>query len=146
MTEKAYCGLTVEDLPFGVEPPAGMPLSAAVEPVFETIPRSLDGMAPGPILGAFLSSVKVSKLSGHDQIVVLRAHQKMASFYQAATYRDMAARPPFKGDKRGAMRRVRGITRSQRHPRGRLQSSKSRECVLYRGSPCIGTASLCRPP
>ena len=48
-------------------------------------------MAPGPILGAFLSSLDVTRLSGYDQIVVLRAHQKMASHYQAAIYRDMAA-------------------------------------------------------
>jgi hypothetical protein len=81
----------MEDLPFGIEPRAGMPLSASVEPECETIPFRLDDMAPGPILGVFLSSVDVSKLSGHDQIVVLRTHQRMASYYQAATYQDMAA-------------------------------------------------------
>ena len=81
----------MEDLPFGIEPRAGMPLSASVEPECETIPIRLDDMAPGPILGVFLSAVDVSKLSGHDQIVVLRTHQRMASYYQAATYQDMAA-------------------------------------------------------
>jgi hypothetical protein len=91
MTERAHSGLTVEDLPFGVEPPAGMPVSAVAKAVFEAVPARLDAMAPGPVMGAFLASVDVSKLSGFDQIVVLRAHQKMASFYQAATYQDMAA-------------------------------------------------------
>jgi hypothetical protein len=91
MTERAYFGLTAEDLPFGVEPPVGMPVSAAIEPRYDGIPARLDDMSPGPVMGAFLASLDVSKLSGHDQIVVLRAHQKMASFYQAATYQDMAA-------------------------------------------------------
>ena len=91
MSERAYFGLTVEDLPFGVEPPVGMPSSAVAESVYDGIPARLDDMSPGPILGAFLASLEVDKLSGHDQIVVLRAHQKMASYYQAATYQDMAA-------------------------------------------------------
>jgi len=91
MTERAYFGLTAEDLPFGVEPPAGMPVSAAIEPTYDGIPSRLGEMSPGPVMGAFLASLDVSKLSGHDQIVVLRAHQKMASYYQAATYQDMAA-------------------------------------------------------
>jgi hypothetical protein len=91
MSERAYVGLTAEDLPFGVAPPAGMPASAVTEAAYETIPARLDAMAPGPVMGAFLASVDVSRLSGYDQIVVLRAHQKMASFYQAATYQDMAA-------------------------------------------------------
>jgi len=91
MTEKAYSGLTVEDLPFGVEPPVGMPTLAAVEPVYDGIPARLDAMVPGPVMGAFLASIDVTKLSGFDQIVVLRAHQRMASYYQAATYQDMAA-------------------------------------------------------
>ena len=68
-----------------------MPLSAAVVPVYDAIPGRLDEMSPGPVMGAFLASVDVSKLSGYDQIVVLRAHQRMASYYQAATYQDMAA-------------------------------------------------------
>jgi hypothetical protein len=90
MTERAYFGLTAEDLPFGVEPPAGMPTSAAVVPSYDGIPVRLDDMAPGPILGAFLASLEVSKLSGHDQIVVLRAHQRMASPFQGGQTRSPA--------------------------------------------------------
>jgi hypothetical protein len=91
MTQEAYSGLTAEDLPFGVEPPVGMPASVVIEPRYDGIPWRLDDMAPGPILGAFLASLDVSKLSGYDQIVVLRAHQRMASYYHAAIYQDMAA-------------------------------------------------------
>ena len=45
----------------------------------------------GPVLAAFLSSIEVGGLSGHDRIVVLRAHQRMASHYAARVYEDMAA-------------------------------------------------------
>jgi hypothetical protein len=48
-------------------------------------------MAPGPVLGAYLSSIDVNTVSGYDRVVVLRAHQRMASHYQAHTYTDMAA-------------------------------------------------------
>jgi hypothetical protein len=60
------------------------------EIVTEIIPSRLDGMAPGPVLGAFLSSVDIDGLSGYDRVVVLRAHQRMASHYQAQVYTDMA--------------------------------------------------------
>jgi hypothetical protein len=68
-----------------------MPASSGAVRRYESIPGRLDVMAPGPVLGAFLASVDVSALSGYDQIVVLRAHQKMASYHQAAIYQDMAA-------------------------------------------------------
>lgn len=55
------------------------------------IPPGLDEMEPGPYLGVFLSGIDVTELSGHDRIVVLRAHQRMASHYQAQTYADMAS-------------------------------------------------------
>lgn len=55
------------------------------------IPADLDRMEPGPILGAFLSSIDVSELSGYQRVVVLRAHQRMASHYQAQVYEDIAS-------------------------------------------------------
>ncbi len=51
----------------------------------------LDQVAPGPELAAALATINVSSLSGYDQVVVLRAHQRMASHYAAHTYADMAA-------------------------------------------------------
>ncbi len=56
----------------------------------EQIPPGFDEMTPGPVLGAFLSGVDVDALSGYDRVVVLRAHQRMASHYQARMYTDMA--------------------------------------------------------
>ena len=54
------------------------------------IPAGLDRMEPGPILGVLLSAIDVSRLSGWQRVVVLRAHHKMASHYQAQVYEDMA--------------------------------------------------------
>jgi hypothetical protein len=48
-------------------------------------------MEPGPVLAAFLASIDVSKVSGYDRIVVVKAHQRMASHYAAQTYGGMAA-------------------------------------------------------
>jgi hypothetical protein len=59
--------------------------------VGDGIPPHLDEMAPGPALAAFLSSVDVNTVSGYDRVVMLRAHQRMASHYQAHVYTDMAA-------------------------------------------------------
>jgi hypothetical protein len=60
------------------------------ETTTETVPPGLDKMAPGPVLGAFLSSVDPEALSGYDRVLVLRAHQRMASHYAARVYTDMA--------------------------------------------------------
>jgi len=57
----------------------------------DAIPAGLDTMEPGPILGAVLSSIDVTGVSGFDRIVVLRAHQRMASHYASRVYVDMAA-------------------------------------------------------
>ncbi|VAW09642.1 hypothetical protein MNBD_ACTINO02-757 [hydrothermal vent metagenome] len=55
------------------------------------VPAGMDDMAPGPALAAFLSSIDVRAVSGFDQVTVLRAHQRMASHYQALLYTAMAA-------------------------------------------------------
>lgn len=55
------------------------------------IPPRLDRMRPGPVMAAYLSAIDVNDLSGYDRIVVMRAHQRMASHYQAQVYSDMAA-------------------------------------------------------
>jgi hypothetical protein len=59
--------------------------------VRESVPERLDGMAPGPVLAAFMASVDVDKLSGYDVVSVLRTHQRLVSHFQAAMYRDMMA-------------------------------------------------------
>ena len=53
------------------------------------IPAGLETMEPGPVLAAFLVSVAGEDLSGYDRVVVMEAHQKMASHYAARVYRDM---------------------------------------------------------
>lgn len=54
-------------------------------------PGDLFDREPGPELAAFLSAVDPTQLSGHDQVRVLLAHQKMASHYAAKVYDDIAA-------------------------------------------------------
>ena len=57
----------------------------------DTIPIGLDQMPPGPVLAGFLATIDVTRVSGFDRIVVLRAQQRMASHYSARVYRAMAA-------------------------------------------------------
>ena len=57
----------------------------------EGIPRCLDDLEPGPVLAGFLACIDVTEVSGHDRIVVLRAHQRMAAHYQAQMYQDMVS-------------------------------------------------------
>ncbi len=58
---------------------------------FAVIPDGLDAMPPGPALGQQLAEIDVHRLFGHDQIIVLRAQQRMASHHQARMYETMAA-------------------------------------------------------
>jgi hypothetical protein len=55
------------------------------------VPPDLDMFPPGPALAAFLSAIEVGLLSGHDQVQLLRAHQRLASHHQARLYQDMTA-------------------------------------------------------
>jgi hypothetical protein len=54
------------------------------------ISPGLDEMFSDPVLAAFLSAIDVAAVSRYDRVVVLRAHQRMASHYQAHTYTDMS--------------------------------------------------------
>ncbi len=54
-------------------------------------PDGLDEIVPGMFLAGILSSLSVSELSGHDRVVVLRAQQRMASFYEAQLAETMTA-------------------------------------------------------
>ncbi|MCL1594618.1 MAG: HNH endonuclease [Actinomycetia bacterium] len=76
-------------IPFGEEPVG--PVEVPVEPVFDGVPPGLDAMEPGPVLAGWLSSIDVSEISGLDRVILLRAHQRMASHYHAQMYADMTA-------------------------------------------------------
>ncbi|GMQ85747.1 MAG: HNH endonuclease signature motif containing protein [Acidimicrobiia bacterium] len=58
---------------------------------YETIPAGLDAMEPGATLGVLLSAIDVTNVSPHDRIPVLRALDRMESFYAAHRYQAMAA-------------------------------------------------------
>ena len=51
----------------------------------------LETVAPGPELGALLANIDVTQICGEDQVVVLRAVQRMVSHHTAQLYRAMAA-------------------------------------------------------
>ena len=80
-----------EDLPFGTELPNGVVPRQVQPTTYEGIPSGMADLDPGPVLGALLSSIDVSRVSGHDQVVVLAAHDRMASHHEAGRYRAMAA-------------------------------------------------------
>ena len=65
-----------------------------IERMFDTmkagVPQELAIMEPGSVLAGWLSAIDVRELSGHDRIIVLQAHQRMASHYSAHLYNDMA--------------------------------------------------------
>ena len=80
-----------EDLPFVREAAAGATLVVDRQQTYEPIPAGLADMEPGPVMGALLSSIDISEISGHDQVIVLAAHDRMASHHAAGRYRAMAA-------------------------------------------------------
>jgi len=57
----------------------------------EWVPESLDTMEPGHELACVLSAINVNECIGYDRVRVLRAHERMRSFYSAALYQDMTA-------------------------------------------------------
>jgi hypothetical protein len=91
MSDQVTINTDPEDLPFGCEPAAGTVFVVEPRPTYEPIPGGLADMEPGPVMGALLSSINVSEVSGHDQVIVLAAHDRMASHHAAGRYRAMAA-------------------------------------------------------
>ena len=55
------------------------------------IPAGLDRLEPGLFLAAHLSRLEGKQRSGYERVVVLRAQQRMASYFQAQVYEEMAA-------------------------------------------------------
>jgi len=76
--------MAVDAIPFGSE--AVIPAVRPVVACCDLIPDNLDDLVPGPVLAGFLASIDVVSICGLDQIVVMRAHQRMASHYQASVY------------------------------------------------------------
>ncbi len=62
-----------------------------VEHMFDTLPDGLEGMAPGPELGALLASIRLERLTGHDRVVVLRAESRMEAHFAARKAAAMAS-------------------------------------------------------
>lgn len=55
------------------------------------LPVGLEGMEPSPVLALFLSTVEIEALSGFDRVRVLKAHQRLVSFFQAQVLESMAS-------------------------------------------------------
>ena len=55
------------------------------------LPKWLEEMEPSPALAAFLSTLTDESLSGYDRIRVLQAYQRLASFFQAQVFEEMAS-------------------------------------------------------
>jgi hypothetical protein len=79
------------DVPFGEESSDDQLLSWAGPAEYEQIPSNLDAMEPGPVMAAYLSAIDIAKVSPFDQVIVLRAHDRMTSHFSAKRYRDIAA-------------------------------------------------------
>ncbi|MEE8374945.1 MAG: DUF222 domain-containing protein [Acidimicrobiia bacterium] len=77
-------GLSAEEAPkFG-----GLPVG--VEPADRhVVPSDLEQIPPGPFLGAILSGVDRSKLSGHDTLRVMKARNRQIAHFQAELAADM---------------------------------------------------------
>ena len=55
------------------------------------LPAQWEQMEPSPTLAAFLSMVGDVSFSGHDPILLLKAYQRLVSFFQARLYEVMAS-------------------------------------------------------
>lgn len=55
------------------------------------LPAELEEMPPGPELARLLAAIDVTELSGHDQVIVLRAHQRLANHHTARVQDSIAA-------------------------------------------------------
>ncbi len=57
----------------------------------EWVPESLDTMEPGHELACVLSTININECNAHDRIRVLKAYERMRSFYSAHLYNAMIA-------------------------------------------------------
>jgi len=56
----------------------------------DSLPHNLDDVPPGPFLSAILSSIDLSRLGGHDVVLVMKAHQRQIAHHQAGVYEAMS--------------------------------------------------------
>jgi len=54
------------------------------------IPAGLDGMTPGPRLGAILSTIDIEGLSGREAVLFARAQNRQIAHDQARAYRALS--------------------------------------------------------
>lgn len=54
------------------------------------LPHDFDYLPPGPWLGAILSALDLTRLTGYDVVRVMQAHYRQVSHHQAGVYRSMA--------------------------------------------------------
>jgi hypothetical protein len=55
----------------------------------QVIPSDLDEWAPGPYLGAVLSAIDPNTVTGHDRVILMKAHARQVAHDQAAYYRSI---------------------------------------------------------
>jgi hypothetical protein len=91
MRDDATPVVDIEDLPFGQVSDAYAPRQDAAPVLRASIPSRLTEIQPGPTLAAYLESLDIENLSGHDLVVVLQANQRMVSYHSAQMYTNMAA-------------------------------------------------------
>lgn len=56
-----------------------------------TLPDDLSALVPGPFLAALLSVVSPAELSGYNRVLMLQAHQKLVSHFEAAVLEDVVS-------------------------------------------------------
>ncbi len=58
---------------------------------YDSIPSNLGDLQPGPELGGVLACIEVDRVSPHDKVIVLEAHDRQQSYHAAEKYRAMTA-------------------------------------------------------
>lgn len=58
---------------------------------YETIPSNLDELQPGPELGGVLACIEVDRVTPHDRVAVMEAHDRQIAHHEAERYRAMTA-------------------------------------------------------
>ncbi len=87
----AWDDLDVEAFETLVASATAAAIQSSAQESHKRLPVCLDELDPGPALAAILSTIAADHLDGHDRVVVLRAHARMAAHFQAKVYAAMAS-------------------------------------------------------